>query len=129
MKTLATIVAIALMCTSHVLAADLKSFEGTWNGHWTRTSDPEKGSSGELVTTFAVRNNQLTGMHYGIEIEKVDVEGRTVIFQHKYGSCRATHTFTINLEDPNKADSTYQVENCPDKTLNHSGKITYTKSQ
>jgi hypothetical protein len=116
---------------SGALAADLTLFEGTWNGIWERTSDsdPQKGTKGDLVTTFTVRNNRLEGTHYNIKIEEVEVEGREVLFKHPYGSCRASHWFTVDAKDPRMAESKYEVENCADPTQNHAGKITYTKTQ
>jgi hypothetical protein len=114
---------------SGALAADLTLFEGTWSGKWERTSDPDIGTSGTLVTTFTVRNNRLEGMHYGITIEEVVVQDRVVLFQHAYGNCRASHKFTVDDRNPKQAKSTYQVENCRDRTQNHTGKIDYTKTE
>jgi hypothetical protein len=57
------------------------------------------------------------------------VEGREVLFKHPYGSCRASHWFTVDAKDPRMAESKYEVENCADPTQNHAGKITYTKTQ
>jgi hypothetical protein len=121
---------ILLSCVrvSGALAADLTLFEGTWSGHWTRTTDPEKGASGDLVTTFTVHQNRLEGTHYGIKIEKVEVEGRVVLFEHPYGGCRASHTFTVDLNNNRQAQSTYTVDKCEPETQNHAGEITYTKT-
>jgi hypothetical protein len=121
---------ILLSCVrvSGALAADLTLFEGPWNGHWTRTSGPEQGSSGALVTTFTVRHNRLEGTHYGITIEEVVVQDRQVRFEHPYGGCRAHHTFTVDSDDNNKAKSVYRVESCADGTQNHTGEITYIKT-
>jgi hypothetical protein len=122
---------ILLLCVSWsgALAADLTLFEGTWSGKWERTSDPDIGTSGTLVTTFTIRNNRLEGMHYGIAIEEVVVQDRVVQFKHPYGNCRASHKFTVDDRDPKQAKSTYQVENCRDRTQNHTWKIEYTKTQ
>jgi hypothetical protein len=121
---------ILLSCVrvSGALAADLTLFEGTWSGTWERTSGPEKGASGDLVTTFTIRNDRLEGTHYGIKIEKVEVEGRVVLFEHPYGGCRASHTFTVDASNPRKATSGYEVDKCADSKQKHTGKIDYAKT-
>jgi hypothetical protein len=128
----AVILATALLACvswSGALAADLALFEGTWRGHWKRTSGPGTGNSGELDTMFAVRNNRLEGTHYGITIEKVVVEGRVVQFEHSYQGCRASHTFTVDLNDHRRAQSEYHVTRCGDPAQDHTGEITYTKTR
>ena len=107
---------LACVSWSGALAADLTLFEGTWRGHWQRTSGPGTGTSGELDTTFTVRNNRLEGTHYGITIEKVVAEGRVVPFEHPYQGCRASHTFTVDLHDTSRAQSDYRVARCGDPT-------------
>lgn len=120
---------LACVSWSDTLAADLTLFEGTWSGNWRRTSGPETGASGDLVTTFTVHNNRLEGTHYGIKMEKVVVENRVVLFEHPYGGCRASHTFTVDLNDNRRAQSNYSVEKCGEETQNHTGEITYTKTR
>jgi hypothetical protein len=114
---------------SGALAADLTLFEGTWSGNWRRTSGPEQGSSGALDTTFTVHHDRLEGTHYGIKMEKVVVEGRVVQFEHPYGGCRASHTFTVDLNDHRRAQSEYHVTRCGDPAQDHTGEITYTKTR
>lgn len=67
---------LALVSCSGAVAADLQLFEGTWMGTWKRTSGLEEGSTGELITEFTIKNNQLEGTHYNIKMENVEVEGR-----------------------------------------------------
>ena len=120
---------VLLTCTMAFSQTDLSPFVGVWEGDWERTSGPDQGATGKLVTTFALTDRKLVGSHYGINVTKTDPEGRVVIFKHPYGSCEVKHTFTISKSDPRKADSTYQVDKCTPKENNHTGKVHYTKQQ